>query len=307
MAIKKIAAALLLIVFVIGGWIYLAGMGVERTVINSPYYHGLINEVNVVKHLHEGFQSNMKQTILEQIPSEQFEYAEDKGKGFSEIIVNSLGEAYHVEWMEKQVLKVVNDILAVVKGNQENLTAVINLETGKERFKNELSNRLENANYDGKEPVPEVIKSDAYKITEEIDIPDQINLAELTAGSSMSETIITKIQTYRSYFQYLPYMFFALVLGLICLLIGISKGLKWFGSAALISGLTFLIILYTAQFALRSLVINFNNIPLNSEVLLSTTEYTISQVYIVPIIYSAVGVIIFIAGMFFKKKHTSEN
>jgi hypothetical protein len=212
---------------------------------------------------------------------------------------------------------VIEDVLAYVKGEKEQLTAVIDLEERKELF---IENVGEQASQESRKLYEEnkqleqaledqqgikirnQLQEQAEKeIGEEFleEIPDQIILAEVLEEQENSEKIkndIAKFQQAYKYFDIVFYAAFILLAGLIIAMTGISRGLKWVGASAACSGLVVLL----ASFVLRQVSpLLISNPSLSSEVISAETLVNpfLSMVYPLSLIFIGVGVLFFIAGI----------
>ncbi len=293
--IKIVTLVFLSLVLVLAGTLYLAGMGAERTVFSSAYYHGLMQEVNLSFHL----QTMIEQSILEM--------GDDDPEGpppqALEVMAEAITSALDPDWIEEHVLLVVDDALALIKGHQNYLTAVIDLEAPKERLAANLASGLESLAPDVLEEMgmdPEMIGDQAGFMVEEMDFPDRLELSELLAegdGLSKVEEVVPQIQRYRGYLQIFVYAVFGAIFLACWGLAGLPGGLKWSGASVIISGVVFLCGLMGAQGLVSIRLAEAGEIPLDPQVLVATAEYTVGRLYTVPIVYTAVGLVMLTTGI----------
>lgn len=301
---KRIVAVLALVMLVFAGWVYMASMGVERTALNSNYYRELVNEKEVIYHVHGILQENIKENITDEmsaaeeateIPEDIEEKEAEVPEEFLELVFDSLGKAFDSEWLEEQAIIAIDDMLAFIKREQESPTAVIGLEDVKERFRQILIDRSDELGELGINEQGEPPEETVDEILKEMDMPDQIALAEIVGESELIENIIPRIQTYRFYFLFVSYIIFALLLGLVSYTKGLSQGIKWFGITVFASGLTFLIGIHIARAVyLTPLISGVEDFVLDPEVSSAVVRYTILRMSTVPIIFSGLGLVLLV-------------
>ncbi len=308
--LKIFALSLISLMLVFTGWIYMAGIAVERTVLSSAFYHDLMDNTDVSSNLHEMLQETMLEGLkMEQVEQEMQEDLPD-GKipeevmpeGFIELIFGALGDAYHAEWLEEQMLVVIDDALALIKGKQDSLTAIINMREGKERFKEALAISIEEFPMD--DSTPKMTDSMVEEIVADMELPDEFVLADLLNNSEELDEKINKAQLYRGYFQVVPYILFAVFLLLSIILAKLPGGLKWFGAVALFSGITFFIVLKGAKSFLNSNIsaILEDGPPIEPEVILSATELIFTRITAIPLLFAAFGLALLAGGVIMGKR-----
>lgn len=309
-ALKVFLLVLISVILVVCGWLYLAGMSAERTVLSTAYYRGLVDEVGLPSAIYEELQKTLAEIMLEGIAEEMT--AEEMDEGMPEqlsIMMGALTRAFDVAWLEEQFLLVTDDILALVEGEQETLTAAIDLQEVKARFRDELIGELEALPDDKKEELdlpPEAIEMMVDKTLAELDIPDQLNLAELIAEDGLllqHEGVLAPLQTFQEYFRFIPYLVFALLLLFSCLLAGIVGGLKWFGAASLFFSAGFFIGLQLLRTVfLPPLLASLNGeMPVGPELLRPVAAYTIARAATVPLLCAALGLALLMGGIIYGK------
>ncbi len=309
--LKIFTLIIMSITVVISGWVYLAGMGAERTVLSNSYYRDLIAETNLTSVLHKELQEALPDMMLEGMTEDLAEELTDKEKELMRIrlqfVASAITDSFDEAWFEDQFLLVIDDVLALAKGEQQTLTAAINLEGNMKQFQNKLITRLETipAEIREKLDIPaEQIEQMSEQILAEMDIPDQLYLADLIAENNEGisrnfKDTISYMQTIHGIYQYLPYIVFVLMLLFSCLLAGFAGGLKWFGSAVLFFSTTFLIgiQLVNAQ-AYPIIFAGMEGEPFfKPELLTAVINYTMARVSIIALISAAAGFIVIISGI----------
>ncbi len=289
---KKLLLVSVALVTFLTGCIYIAGMQVERSVLNTDFYDGLLKHTALGSALQTAFTSQMQQQM------------EDAPPVAADLMVESMSKAVTAEWIEKQLLIVVDDALAMVDGQQETLMATIELENRKQIFKREFEEAVEALSEREKEQLgleEKGSQGDPVDITEAMDLPDDLPVAELLEGEAAAEleTVVSGIQKFRSYFAFIPYAAFLLLMGLFYLLAGASDGLKWFGASATIAAVIFILGLLVTNSVLLPNTLGphlVEDAPIDVTVVESTVDYTVGQMYTFPIYFAIFGLLLFAAG-----------
>ncbi|MEW5919824.1 MAG: hypothetical protein AB1796_02495 [Bacillota bacterium] len=275
------------------GWFYLAGMAVERTVLSTSYYKGVLNKAGIAAYAHEILEEGIYNRLPQEMPED-----------VQVIMVGAFVQAFPQEWFEEHFLMIMDDVLALVKGKQETLTAIIDLRDGKDRYKKELAEKLVGLPADRLEMMelhPEKIEIMVEEMLRDINLPDQLLLSELLEREGLPgefEEAVSRLQQYRGYFLYIPYLFFVVLLLLCCLLAGWFNGLKWFGTAYLVSGITFcagLLIIWAVLIS-PFIAAPGKGIPLDTEILLIAAKYTIARISTVPLVFVILGLLLLTGG-----------
>lgn len=310
--LKVLTLVFLAVILFAAGWIYCAGMGVEKTALNQSYYRGILEKTEAIDTLYEVLELQLTEQIHKDMSKEK---PEDDPVGMpgdvmpeklTEILVGSVVKAFHREWLREQFLLATGDLTSWLKGKQDNPTLAIALRENREILKDELITGFEELAADiGTLPHPDGVESMVEEILQEMDLPEEIALADLLSEKITPEleNKIANARLIRSYFLYIPYILFGLLLLFNFLLAGIAGGLKWFGATALFSGATFIIGLHTA----RSLLLIPNirgmdmEIPGALDTITTLAVYTVSRLTTVPLILAGLGLLLLVTGIVLSK------
>jgi len=316
----KIAILTLISIFVVlTGWVYLAGLSAERTVFSSSYYHDLSSETELSSALHEELQKTLPDIIIQHMTQELESEIEGNLTVQQQIIMraairfvtDALAEVFDEEWFEEHYLLIVDDILAFVKGEQDELSATIDLQDSKEEVRDKIITALKSLPDELRNQlnIPEnQIENIVDDALDEIDFKEQIRLTDLLDQydeglSADLENTVSIMQTGRVIYQFIPYIIFALLFMSCFLLAGFSGSLKWFGAAILIFSSTFLLGVRLFHVLLDP-VIFFNNasgLSFSPETANAVADYTVNSISIIPIISAAVGFLLLITGVIIGK------
>ncbi len=327
-ALKIISLVIFSLLLVIIGWSYLLGMGLERTVFNFSYYEGLIEHEDIEM---DDIISGIVEEIdidLEEEPGEILneEREEEMFPGMSgllqKIMADALEETIEASWVEEQALLVVEDMLRLARGDVDTLSVVIELDDFQEKFMENMEQRIKavtdeelieagvpEENLDQVkgmfiEEFTQMMEEAAEENGEGPEIPLEIDLGQVMQEGELSpefELALNRVQAYHTYFPALHYAAFAVILLLSCLLAGIWGGLKWFGTSAMVSSVTFLGGLFVAQglLIIPMLTETSEELPLALDILTAAAGYTVSRMYLAPIVFAGIGLVFLIVGLIF--------
>lgn len=231
----KLLLALIIFLFLVSvGWAYQAGISANRTIFNHGYYEQVLAETNLSASIHE----HLQEVILEEMSDEMPDH-------MAAVVTRVLLIVFNEEWFKEQTIIITDDFVRYVTGEQQSFQAVIDLRDEKEQ----LSNNLENAlsvipgqilrifGFD-----PQELKLLAGSLVEEMPLPDRLPveqvLMEHEAGRELLE-LLGLARQFCSVYRYLTAAVFIAGLLLLYFLTGPFGALKWFGTAALLSGVSF--------------------------------------------------------------------
>jgi len=271
--LKVVGLILVFILFCLNGWLYQAGMGVERTIFNANYYHHLFQEAGLTSVLHQGIIDEMSPGTAPGMPPE-----------VEAEIELMWSEALSEAWLEAQILAVIEDLLAVLDGEQDTLTVSIDFSEPKGRLLQEAG-------------VEEQVFAD--------EMPDEIPLSDIMGADPQTWQefldIASRVQQVRSTLMIIAYVGMVILLLLFILLAGLSGGLKWVGVATLFSGISFLGGLQLFSFLIRNIMP-----PEELPELQMVLRDLFNSVTIVSLVYAGVGLFLLVSGLVLRVILTSK-
>ena len=319
---NTIALVLISIMMVLSGWVYLAGMSLERTMLGRPFYQGLAGDTDFITNIHQELENSLTVVIEESVFSElEREVGADLTEEEEQIIGNrlqditlGLAEVFYEEWFEEQFLVISDDMLAFLQGEQQDLTAVIDLQEGKDRMQEQLIASLETLPPEMlvKFSIPaDQIDPLVDRFMAEIDFPGQIKMADLTdnirdSDFKRAEIATSFLQSARGIYRYLPYIIFAFLFICFIIVVGFSGALKWFGALTLFYSITFLGgILFFYRYYVPGLLAGIETetgLLLSLEPFLHTAvDYAALRIITFIVFCAVVGAIFLVAGMLSEK------
>ncbi|MDZ7611734.1 MAG: hypothetical protein U5L10_03140 [Candidatus Moranbacteria bacterium] len=301
-ALKILLLVLLFSFFAVAGSVFILAKSLDKTVLEKDFYEDIMQETNIVELLTRQVYSAIESRSGSASP-EQMQKAK--------IIQDAVRRAITEEWAEKNLLIAIEDFLAYLKGEQEELTAVISLEGRKtiikENIREELKNQMNNQADSG--AISPSARSQAQgQVDRELDkmlnqIPDKIALADLINQSPESEQIkdnISQFQNVYSYFNAVSYTTLIILALLMFIPAGIAGGLKWTGSGMLLSGAIASIVSLALSLMLPIIISNSAQ-AVNASAVEIFTKPLAGKIYLLSLVYAAIGIILIIAGVVCKK------
>jgi len=306
---KIFLLVLLSLLMIIGGWLYLAAMGVETTLLNTDYYRNIFRKTELPSLIYNEMEHILPEILhADMAAAENIEYTGEEGliDDRMGIILRAFTTAYDSVWLEEQLIIIIDDLLATVKGEKSGVSAFIDFEKGREQFFTEINTELDKLPAETREML-DITDEEIAKLWGESGLPAQIMIGDLIEENIPNEELqrVISIQRLsRFLFFYLSYALFALFLLFFCLLAGVSGGFKWFGSSVLFFSSTFLVGLQILRLLLAEVAIA--NIPdyiaFSTAIFQTTINYTITRMSLVPLICLAVGLAFLIMGMIANKR-----
>ncbi len=263
---------------------------IERTVLNNEFYKEVVVEFDIFENIY----TTLEKTIFEQVDEE------------NELLNKGIMYAIDKEWMEKEFLNIVDNLLNYIKGESKEMNLVINIEDRKEMLEEYLIKELEKSEFTSnefEELKPEVISKEMLN---SIEIPDEFNIGENIESEEMNVFVKT-FQFVRDIFPIVSYITLGLILILMCLLAGIPGGFKWYGINILISSITIFIALITFKLTLSmSFIDTLIDIPLDTGVIMGLANFILDKFILIPVIYISIGFVFLITGIIWSKKKKKE-
>ena len=302
-ALRITALLIIFLVFSLAGVGFLLGKGIEKSFLSPSFYPGVIQEVELSSILANGLTEKAKERTSydQRLSADQIQSIEN---GFQQAV----SRAFTEEWAEGVALNVIKDGLAYVKGEQESLTAVIDLGERKDIIRQQLKEQV-NSSFQEKSGISPQVESRirsqrvaaANKMLERV--PDKVELAELLAQHPYSKKIkegISKFQRVYNFFHTYSYPIMIILGILILVLGGIISGWKWLGSGMLVSGgISFALLFGVAKFL--SPLINNLGAGLPTEQLRILVDPFFGKMYTLSFYYFLAGLILLLAGIFIEK------
>lgn len=302
-ASKLILLSFCTIVIIIAGLFFLMAAGVESTVLNPTHYENMMSKTNMPLYIYQDWEGLIKSQVIS-----------DPDEHLHALMLKAFSQGYSEEWLKEQLVLITKDVLAIIKGEQDGLTAVIDLQEGKKLTKESLAAefvKLSDQELAMLGVADRNLTTEAVEITDDmIDIPDKIALSSLVGKNEIPDefaNVLSAFQKVRQYYLAVPILALIVMLGLSCLSGGAARGLKWSGFAITFTGAGFITaLLITGYRFVSSAVLKLDKQIFNNEKVISRMYgYTVNWIVIMCLIYSIIGLIFIYTAWFVEKKKKS--
>jgi hypothetical protein len=307
-AIKVLALSLLMIALIISGWFYLALLSTEKTVLNYNYYEELLLETNAVEIIYQDnfdrLPDIMRNQIYARADQETIALIKEKEALFN-LVISVYTSEIEPPWLEEQLLVVIDDVLSLIKGEQQTLSAVIDLEKIESGFERLMRIKLKSLRRDEFNALgghPAVIVAQGGQIMRLLGVEGEINLKQVQREKVIPAQFSRPLACYNQFLNnhLLIYLWFILIFILMILLARPAGGLKLYGSALLISGLSFYAFSrYYNNLLPQSVISNPdpNFVYLSPDLVEAAISYTAERIEVLPLIFAASGAILLVIGL----------
>lgn len=318
--LKTFILVLLFIVFVVAGGIFTLSKGIDKTFLDISFYEEVVEETEIASTL----MSRLVGGIEEQAGSELQKLPAENRQQVKNILESSFSSALDEEWAEETLLVAVDDVLSYLKGEQEGLTAVIDLTEEKRVIQNNIQTEVEKSiqmeveqQIQQRSDIPPGMEDQVRsRLESEIaprtntavtgmmtGVPDRISLAQLLENLENSEEIKAAVATFQqvySYFDLILYSTLIIFAILMLALAGFFGGLKWVGTGMIVSGGFLFLFLLALKPSLPVLLNNFN-VPIDKQILDPVIHPLFFEMYTITLTYAGVGLLLLLIGIFSKK------
>jgi hypothetical protein len=232
--------------------------------------------------------------------------------------LNAFLDVIEPAWIEKQLQQAVKDTLAFIRGDQEELSLVINMDEIEDALRQKMFSEnivlsLDQLNELGGHTHPVIVVARAVRVIRELGFINQINLNQVHDNiPNEVGNVIKMYQNYKSSFYYISYIFFGLALVLMMLLAKPVKGLIWFGGTTIICSLSFLLGIQVLKNTLPGQLlsgIHYSGLPLSVDLIQLIVFYIAESINNIALIAVAVGLVFLliglILGLIIRKKYSS--
>lgn len=304
---RKVLLVILSIIVVLFCWAIMFESDLTQKVIDQSFIEELMDEIPIARIAHQ----QAPELVADQIP-------EDNPPVIIEQLPLAFAEVIDEAWIERTILMVTDDVLKTLTGEQERLTAVIDLRQEKDLIFEQMLSQLDELSHEelmqGGIPLPP--GADIYMIAPNLEgpikdgLPDSFVLAELvdTAGLPMSIAEIQNLyQRVRSFHTIGLIIFIPLSIILYLLLAGIPNAFKWSGFTLIIAGALYIIGLFVVR-SMGITAVTAMELPfgLDGELLVPAVRMAVQKFMTSAIICAVIGVVLAVVGMLFPKRYAKQ-
>ncbi len=307
--IKIFLLILISLLMIVTGWVYLSFMSIEKTLLNEDYYEDLFIETDLVSRAYDELQDSLVDIVTTNVLADmdQVELSAFKEEESLYLFsINAFFEVIEPAWIEKQLYQNVEDMLAFIRGDQEDFVIIINMDEIESDFRKKVISEIldlptEQIKELGDHTHPPIVEAKAVRIIRDLGFFKQIRLTQLHHNIPEEvENVLKTYQNYKSSVYYISYIFFGLALVLMMILAKPAKGLIWFGGTTIICSLSFLLGLQILKNHLPELLlsgIHDSGLPLSVDLIQLVVFYIAEHINYISLIAVAVGTVFLFIGL----------
>ncbi len=290
---KTLLMVIIFLLLVAVGWACQVGLSAEQTVFDNDYYRGILDETGLDSHIYGVMQDRLQEGISAEMPD-----------NLAYVVTMVLSAVFNEEWVGKQILVLTDDIVLYLRGEQPSLQAAIDLREKKDQLRVNLENALTvipdqilfMLGFD-----PQQLDALVGFLVYQLPLPDQLAVEELLAAWDTDDRLIdalAKIRQYQRFYGPLSVTGFALLLFAGSLLVGPFRALKWFGAAAVVSGLGFYLALQAGNYLYPVLLDSgfMEGRIFAHEIFIPVLEFSVNRIVYIPVYYALAGLAAVLLG-----------
>lgn len=318
-AFKIIILTLLTCVFIAYGIGFMAYQGLNSTVMTQQYHRSVVREYGIPRLVHGELSQMIPEVVRDGLTggnpvTDPAQRAAVDGQ--VELISNAITDALDESWIEEQVVLVTDDVVTLLRGERNTLTAVVDISGKLGEIEQNIAIGLEtfsDAELMAMFGAPRAyIPAIAEQIVGQLGLPESLVLSDLV--DDMAPGTIEMIQEYlgtlNMTFGILFWVVFIVFLVLCMLFWRVGAGLQWFGiSTALTGGIFLISTMYLSKLsAIENLSgADFEALPVPSSTVESIVSFTFSKMNQMPIIFIVGGFVLFVVGLLLYRKRKLAN
>jgi len=319
--IKVILLVLISLLMVVVGWAYLAFISMDSTLLNEDYYEDLFIETDVASRFYYEFQDFFVDIVIDHVSADMDHEELSAFKEEEHLYLYSLNAFLDVikpAWIEKQSLQVVKEIVAFIRGDQEELLLVIEMDEIEDAVRRKMVSEIIELSREQLEELgghnhPAIVEASAARVIRELGLFNPINLNQVHDNiPNEVDNIIKLYQDYKSSVYYISYIFFGLALVLMMFLAKPAKGLIWFGVTTIIFSLSFLFGIQVLKNNIPDHLlsgIHESGLPISVDLIQLIVFYIAESINYIAFIAVAVGLVFLLIGLIWslilRKKYSS--
>ena len=291
---QKIILVLLLLILVVAGLLFQTGRVIESTFITGDFYRKLFQKVDLTPYAREMMQEELIQSVPLTIPDDVMD-----------IVANQLSEVYDRQWLEKELLVIIDDLILYIRGRGQAPKFHLNLTEKNEQIRDMIREDL----LDKQQEIPflsifntSLIDQGINTLVDNIPFPSYYDLNEYFSEKGVTGDIIGSVNRFKSFRN--VYLYFPFIAGILCLALfyymsGLVKTLKSYGAGIVIAGITFLMV----SLARYPLFLNSMQRNIQAEGIMefaaaiTAIDYAISKSLHIPVFFILFGLVLILAGL----------
>lgn len=312
-ALKIIVLVLLSIVVIAYGVGFMVYRGVDKTLLETSYYHTVVDEYELDALIHQQIGDMVPEVVRNGLTGGATITDPTKKMVVDtqvDLISTAIMDALDEQWINGQAKLVTDDLVSRISGSNDTFTAVIDLSGKFGEIEQNLIKGLE-AFSDAELRMFGVPRSHipamAQQIVAGLGLPESLVLEDLV--NDMAPGTVEMITGYvglaQTWFGVLAYVVFMVFLVLCLLLMKVSGGFSWFGVSAILSGLIgYVAITMTGNLERIESIAGFDasSLPIPKDVVGEIVAFTFSGMKMLPLVFMVVGLVALIVGILLGRK-----
>jgi len=289
------------------GLLFFWGSGLNNTVLNQDYYQKVFQETDLISNLHQGLEENLSEMM---VPDDEDDDMPEEMEEILDDILGTLLNVYDAEWFADKLTNAVDDLFAFINQEKTELVIEIDLTERKDQFVDELNQYFQD--YSDEELADmEIERAEISEFVDEI-VEDMEFLNEPIvidlADEEMEELneVLQEVNSYRTLFFVISIAFIALLIGLVFLILKLTKGLTFLGIVFSIISLLFIFKMLAISFVVAPLIAEEIEVDfILQEDIQTLIDVTVKNFLIAPIVILVIGIAMIVTAIVLKKKNKS--
>lgn len=294
---------------IVTGWAYLSLISIESTLLNEDYYDDLLSETELVYLFYEELKDSFVDIVTANILADMDQVALSvfmENEILYQYSMNAFLEVIEPAWIEKQLDQNLKGILAFIRGDQEDLDIVLNMDEIEGDFRQKVLSEILDLSIEqikklGDHTNRAVVEARSARVIRDLGFFKQIRLTQLQHNIPEElENALKIYQNYKTSAYYISYIIFGFALLLMMLIAKPAKGFIWFGGATIFISLSFLLGLQLAKNYLPGILlsgIHDSGLPLSMDLIQLVVSHIVESINNVVLIAVVLGLVFLLLGL----------
>jgi hypothetical protein len=277
---------LLVLLIIAAGWLSQLGLSIENTFLARSFYDDLFKKIDLSIYA----RLMMQEELMKELPFQLPDFLLD-------LVSDVLGSIYDDQWLKGELIVVIDDMILFVRGKGPEPDFLLDLTEKNQQFRYMLKGAWDQGpknilNIFGFGTA--VIDDASHSFIDNLEMPAYFDLNEYFRDRGFADDIIVPVKTlkeFRKFYLSFPYIAFVFLFALIMILEGIIGAFRWSGSAILISGVTFFLLLkITRSFYTSSLEKSMAQAGIiEAGAMIDTLNFALDRAAIIPLYFVFFG------------------
>ncbi len=280
---------LLVLLIIATGWLSQLGLSIENTFLARSFYDDLFKKIDLSIYA----RLMMQEELMKELPFQLPDFLLD-------LVSDVLGSIYDDQWLKGELIVIIDDMILFVRGKGPEPVFLLDLTEKNQQFRNILKGAWDQ----GPKSIlnifgfgTTVIDDASHSFIDNLEMPAYFDLNEYFRDRGFADDIIVpvkKLKEFRKFYLSFPYIAFVFLFALIMILEGIIGAFRWSGSAILISGVTFFLLLkITRSFYTSTLEKSMAQAGIvEAGAMIDTLNFALDRAAIIPLYFAFFGLLL---------------